>query len=338
MSAVFDAWEAYIHSGISNSTILGGDVQNTRDTDKIMGEVNKAREKLAQLELILSGSQECGARPQPTGVTRGDKPNAFIERLKLPKFNGNITDYAHFKKLFNDLIPLTTMAEALFIEYLRNAVPTEHQYHLKGVQDRAGAWERLDARFGDRGRSIRQVMKKLEELELRGTACEKVERLSFEVSHTRALLDSYDAGRLLPSNFNIVATLIDKLPRQYATDWWDHCADRAKDPVPGEDEWDVFLSWLEKKRRAAVKERGAEDLKIGSGKANTAQVARAQCSKCSGAHKTASCTLPSTMEAFNVENDMDGEPIEPEEEEMVVASVAAAQDGTPVQKSPKYLE
>ena len=100
----------------------------------------------------------------------------------------------------------------------------------------------------------------------------------------------------------------------------------------------VFLSWLERKRRAAAKECGAEDLRSPPAKANVTQVARPQCGKFSGAHKTASCSLPGLLEVMNVEDDVDGEPIDNGEVEMVMASVAAAQDGQPVQKSPKYIE
>ena len=68
---------------------------------------------------------------------------------------------------------------------------------------------------------------------------------------------SYDAKSLLDTNFNMVAILVDKLPRTQGQDWWDHCARAAKEPVPGVDEWSAYIQWLEVKRRAAIKERGA---------------------------------------------------------------------------------
>ena len=331
-----EAWEAYVESGASNTSIIIDSTQGTRDMTAMMDRVQTTRQKLSTLELEMTRAPQARGGSETYPASR---PNTFIERLKLPKFSGAVPEYAHFKVLFSNLIAPSTINDTLFIEYLRNSLPPEHQYHLRGVVSRTEAWERLDDRFGDRVRSIRQVIKKLEDLELKGTPCEKVERLSFEVAHTEALLKSYDGQTLLPTNFNIVAILIDKLPKQYGQDWWDHCARATVEPIPGRNEWEVFLKWLEVKRKAAVKERGAEDLKPAPAKANTTLGVRASCPKCGGPHKAGACSRPSTLEVMAVENDPDGEPLE--EAEMLEGVTVVATDGhagAGVVKSAKYKE
>ena len=81
-----------------------------------------------------------------------------LERMKFSKFEGDIRKYPKFKEEFHIHIrPICSVSQLPFIlrSYLSDAIQDEVD---NAGNDYNAIWERLDAKYGDKGRLVDAVM------------------------------------------------------------------------------------------------------------------------------------------------------------------------------------
>ena len=184
----------------------------------------------------------------------------LVERLSLPKFSGDQLHYVEFKNLFNELTQPLKLSEPAALEYLKRSLDGSLQYIIRGSKERREAWARLDEHFADRVGQIRLIMKNLSNLDLsKGKMYQKVEKLCNEIRQAEYLLKELKAGDRLKGDIELVGSIIKKLPQEARRDWVDWSSSQEEEVIPGESEWPVFLKWLAKVRKAALRDRWYDD-------------------------------------------------------------------------------
>ena len=142
--------------------------------------------------------------------------------------------------------------------------------------------------FADRPASIRQIIKKLTDLDLsKGKSYEKVEKLAREIQHATYLLVNLKAEKRLAEDMNLVGLLLRKLPLEYRREWTRWVSRNCPDATPGENEWPEFLKWMDEQKLIAKKDRWYEEADDASLKAHATPQVKVECRKCkSTSHRT----------------------------------------------------
>ena len=95
------------------------------------------------------------------------------------------------------------------------------------------AWSRLGERFGKPVNAVMTILRDLHSLDLKGKPYEKVEALSFEVSHCEDMLKELDAADRLRTEVGLVTNLVVKLADHFQHEWWSWSSSQDEDLVPG---------------------------------------------------------------------------------------------------------
>ncbi|PIK49506.1 hypothetical protein BSL78_13611 [Apostichopus japonicus] len=86
-----------------------------------------------------------------------------MERMKFPKFSGDIRDYKRFKELFNHCAVDLTEIECFF--QLTESMTNPKEYNkIKGCINVERAWQVLDECYGDEDKVVDRLLKDLENL------------------------------------------------------------------------------------------------------------------------------------------------------------------------------
>ena len=93
----------------------------------------------------------------------------------------------------------------------------------------------------------------------RGKTYEKLDRLKNEIDHATYLLRGLKAETRLTGDMDMVSCLVMKLPIHHRQDWVKWSTTHGGELHPGENEWPVFLLWLERVRKTALKGRVYDD-------------------------------------------------------------------------------
>ena len=157
---------------------------------------------------------------QTEKVSTSVKSNSVqLERMKFEPFNGEIRKYPQFKTEFQAYIkPLCMPAQLPFIlrSYLKNEVKEE----VENVEDNYEAlWERLDAKYGDRGQLIDCIMAEVKNLgECQNCNDEDTLELikTVEKAH-RDLIRIREGDQM--NNATIISLIEQKLPEKILEEW-----------------------------------------------------------------------------------------------------------------------
>ena len=143
-----------------------------------------------------------------------------LEKMPLPKFDGQLRNYPQFKKDFNELVlPNINPKEAAFT--LRNCVPSHVNEFLSCCNDDISEMlQRLDVKFGDPCKIIESIVSEIHKF--KKMEAEDTKRViqfvnTLEKAH-RDLKSLHLEGEI--ANANTVSVIENKLPRMIQMAWY----------------------------------------------------------------------------------------------------------------------
>ena len=288
-------WGEYLESLVGTSGYHAIFRKETHDHECVTKKLTELEKKLCETEMKLISQPAPISQPRPA-------PSTYVERLSFPTFSGEALDYQEFKRLFLDLMEPLQLKDSASIEYLKKSMPANLKDLLKGARELQECWNRLDERFCDRPGAIRQILRRLQELDAsKGKSYERVEKVVFAIKNATYLLENLDAACKLHEDLNLVGLILKKLPHDLKREWTRHVSEVKPEPIPGVTEWPVFMDWLETQKKVALKERfydEAEDNRSSSSSSSSHH--RSECRRCSSTnHRTADCPRPATLDGVN---------------------------------------
>jgi len=184
-----------------------------------------------------------------------------IERMKYPKFSGNIRDYPRFKHDFVKYVTpsIKSGTEAYIMKEM--CLKEEALDLIKNVDDDIGEiWERLDDRYGKASKLTDVIMHDIKKLKPVAEGEDK-KFLEFVdcIERSYRELKRVDMETEI-SNSTIVALIEERIPKTIKTMWYLQVSDKQS----GVDEKNKFphlLDFLKKHRRAI--EYGSSELRAG---------------------------------------------------------------------------
>ena len=158
------------------------------------------------------------AAPQPGLWThRG----GHVEKVKLPKFHGDIENYSEFKSQFRLLCQGEGYPPVIELAQLRTKIPDDAVQALIGQTDPDKAWERLDEMYGDEEMSVVTAMRRLRSFKGKMTTPhEQVIELVIEVQRCHAVLEGLGKVDVLYSDRETIAVVIQCLPQDSRDRWY----------------------------------------------------------------------------------------------------------------------
>jgi hypothetical protein len=155
---------------------------------------------------------------------------AYLPRISLPSFGGEVQDYWEFREVFRSLVEGVYLEPSVYIMQLKNQLaPKEAKNMLQGVRSIPEAWGILDSHYGDRLAAITTITATLRNHKTTGQAAhEKLEGLVQAVRQATVSLKHVQAEKTLSHDFSLISSLIEKLPAAYVDRWGEFRAAQEK--------------------------------------------------------------------------------------------------------------
>ena len=250
--------------------------------DRIKGEMTRAGEKLARLDLnrqtnilefldeavdirlaklrgILASvrrARSASARSNQSSVSSvpssavNQNFRPYMEKLKVPVFSGKVEDFPEFRSVWRDM--LSSHPESIQVQYIKGNVPAKDSRRIAGVKTMEEVWKRLEKVYGDTQLNIVTVKASLENLVPK--AAENYKRVlevyeAVEAAVTQ--LTNLDALQYIKEDFSLMNKIVLKLPSEYQDQFAEYI---TSDPVRADasSRWDKFWVWMERLHRRAV--------------------------------------------------------------------------------------
>jgi hypothetical protein len=189
--------------------------------------------------------------PLVTNTLLRNPPRLQLEKLKVPKFDGDHTKWILFKSKFDDIvIKGAGYDDTAQGHILRDVVPKEAHERIEHVKLASEMMMILDKIYGDTATSVSIIVNKLLNLRLKSTTdYDQVVELCDVINRYSVVLVSLstDAANHVKYNTNLLSHLVSLLPGTYGDKWYDHIITQSSISS----KWDVFTDWLGKMEKRA---------------------------------------------------------------------------------------
>ena len=100
-----------------------------------------------------------------TKIESRERDELRTERAKPPTFDGNVRNYASFKKDFTKIVEkrIKDVADRTYI-LKTQCLKSEARSLVQNLDDIEEIWERLNSKYGDKNRIVRLVLQDIKEL------------------------------------------------------------------------------------------------------------------------------------------------------------------------------
>ena len=143
---------------------------------KITRLMTDSRAMREQTEMELSRTPPRVAASSPVGGScHGGGSRVKLEKMPLPIFNGQIEEYAEFRKDWQDVIA-KELDEAAQLRRIRTQIPVRDKKDIVGMSTMEQVWKYLNENYGKVGRIVAVTIKKLHKFKLSGKAKTDVDK------------------------------------------------------------------------------------------------------------------------------------------------------------------
>ena len=235
--------------------------------------------------ICVARVQVASVKPSPSELSNpqlmAPQPSNSVNFRHLPrlvdlKFSGRIEDWPEFRRDWR--ARYGKLADDVQIQYLKPALPSKDQAKVAAVSSMTECWKRLEKTYGDRNLNIVTVKHNLRGYQPKGThRWEKAIDLHECIEKAVTQLDVLEAVSSLSHDFELIATLVSKLPVDYQEEWDKFSVDGDSSGT----DWDKFWSWMECINQRAI----ASKLRNLTAGGPTNKQEFPVCSKCKVKHK-----------------------------------------------------
>ena len=153
-----------------------------------------------------------------TAKASNPKSNIQLQKIPLPKFEGDIRTYPRFRRDFVELVmPTLEIKQASFV--LRQCLDKSIVRHLNSCEDDVHSLlKRLDEKFGEPGKLTDVIINDIKNFKITGTNDKLIEFINLVESgynELKALSLEFEI-----CNSNIVSIIESKMPKTLALQWF----------------------------------------------------------------------------------------------------------------------
>merc|ERR1712025_398180 len=187
----------------------------------------------------------------PTATSSKDndkaKEQVFLEKTKPPKFNGDVLEFAEFKRKWMAQVNKANLPEESELDKLRDNIPKEAKDQLYAVEKLDEAWRILTERYGDELVIAKKLKGQLKNIQSSGKSDpEKIVSLKIKVRNLVSRLQTLKMDQTLKHDTEFLSAVFGELPDKHRQEWLkqSEC----------DDKWDNMLQYLDKAYDRARKE------------------------------------------------------------------------------------
>merc|ERR1712082_420313 len=201
------------------------------------------------LNLIKKVKPEDYKPPTATSSKDNDKPKeqVFLEKTKPPKFNGDVLEFAEFKRKWMAQVNKANLPEESELDKLRDNIPKEAKDQLYAVEKLDEAWKILSQRYGDKMVIGRKLKNQLKFIQTSGKSDpERIVNLKIKVMNIVSRLKTLEMDSTLTHDSEFLSAVFTALPDKYRQEWLKQ--------TESDDKWQDMLKFLDKAYDRARKE------------------------------------------------------------------------------------
>jgi hypothetical protein len=144
-----------------------------------------------------------------------------LKRVKIPRFNGKVGDWAEFRHTFLAVVQMGNYPEIIQFTQFKSRLLKEAVALIAGLCEGEIIWCRLNRRYGDREVTMMATLSRILQAPVpEGANQVKVKAVAAAMRRAQALFRNVNSREEMFADKRVLTTLIDKLPEAVREGWY----------------------------------------------------------------------------------------------------------------------